>query len=253
MNKYITIISILAASFTFSGCSVWDLKYGKEKPKITYSYLTQEGKTNGLHAWNPDTSAAVSMAKNLRDSKGEIVSYEKITIDKLDKKGRQTADSTKITEQIYLYEQKTCVMSAAAIKARDSESGLTIKVNPVNGTETSANFGAVTRELQKITMLQSKNEAATFLDVAFFGICMASMNDSIDKTEVKTLMSTAITSAAAIANGVEKSIDEVSSSSADLGLSISTIVIGKPITNPVSSGIADLGLTNETKAIESRQ
>ena len=60
MNKYIMIVAILAASVTFSGCSVWDLKYGKEKPKITYSYLIQEGKTNGLHAWNPDTSAAVN-------------------------------------------------------------------------------------------------------------------------------------------------------------------------------------------------
>ncbi len=252
MNKYIMIVAILAASVTFSGCSVWDLKYGKEKPKITYSYLIQEGKTNGLHAWNPDTSAAVSMAKNIRDSKGEIVSYEKQTIDKLDKKGRQTVDSTKIIEQIYLYEQKTCVMSAAAIKARDSESGFIIDVTPLNGTDASANLSAVTRELQRITMLQSKNEAATFLDVAFFGICMASMNDSINETEVKSLMSTAITSAVAIANGVEQTENLIISSESDPKALTSKIVMGKPIINPVNSGMVNFGLSNEVKAEENR-
>ena len=232
MKEYITMIAIAIVSLAFSGCSVWDLKYGKEKPKITYSYLTDNSKRDGIHAWNPDTSAAVSMTKYLKDGQGSLINNE---------------DDENIT---YFYEQKTCVMSAAAIKARDSEGGLTINVTPPSGTDTGVNLGAVTRELQKITMLQNKNEAATFLDVAFFGICMASMNDSINKTEVKSLMDTAITNAAAIANGVEQPEVKVKSSGSDSGTSISSVVLDTPVQNPADSSTVNLGLSNEVKAEE---
>ncbi|OXL18920.1 hypothetical protein [Psychrobacter sp. DAB_AL32B] len=230
MNKFTAVAVILATSFTFSGCTSWyELKFGKEKAPISFSYLTQDGKSDGIHAWKPDASAAVSMSRYLRDSDGKIITYERDrAMFKYNQKGKITEKYYEGKETVNLYEQKTCVMSAAAIKARDSEGGLTLNVTVPEGVGTGVELGGVVRELQKITTLQSKDEAATFLDVALFGICMASMNDYISPVEVPLLMQEAIKQSASIATAIEKTKKDVMSTDA----SLNPMVLGGEIQDP---------------------
>ena len=183
MKKIIVLAIMLGVGFNFSGCtSVHELKYGKEKPSISHTFLEDADKRNGIYAWKPDSSAAVSFTAYIRDKEGNLV------------------PSDNIINPSYLFEQKACVMSAAAIKARDSEGGLTLNITPP-ASGSKADLDAIIREVEKITLLSAKHEAATFLDVAFFGICMASINGSIKSSQVDMLMTEAIIYAASIANG----------------------------------------------------
>ena len=233
MNKCIAVAGILATSVTFGGCtSLYELKYGKEKAPISFSYLTEDGKSDGVHAWKPDASAAVSMSKYLKNPQGEMISYERNRAYLESKTGnlfKRTEKYKTVKETAYFYEQKTCVMSAAAIKARDSEGGLTINVTVPEGVGTGVELGGVVRELQKITALQSKDEAATFLDVALFGICMASMNGYISPVEVPFLIQEAIKQSATIATTIEKTKQNVISTDP----SLNPIVLGGEIQDPV--------------------
>ncbi|MGP5347226.1 hypothetical protein ACTXLJ_11265 [Psychrobacter celer] len=174
---------MLGVGFNFSGCtSIHELTYGKEKPSISYTFLDDKGKRNGIYAWKPNSSAAVSLTAYIRDKQDNLI------------------PDYNTTNPSYLFEQKACVMSAAAIKARDSEGDITLNLTPPTSSA-EVDFGAIIREVEKITLLSAKHEAATFLDVAFFGICMASNNGSINSSQVDKLMSEAIAQAASIANG----------------------------------------------------
>lgn len=230
MNKCIAVAVILATSFTFSGCtSLYELKFGKEKAPISFSYLTQDGKSDGIHAWKPDASAAVSMSKYLRDSNQKIINYERDrAMFEYNRRGKIIRKYYEGKETVNLYEQKTCVMSAAAIKARDSEGGFTLNVTVPEGVGTGVELGGVVRELQKITALQSKDEAATFLDVALFGICMASMNGYISPVEVQQLIREAIIQSASIAKSIEKTKKDLISTDVPLN----PIVLGGEIQDP---------------------
>lgn len=230
MNKCIAVAMILVSSFTFSGCTSWyEIKYGKEKAPITFSYLNEEEKINGIHAWKPDATAAVSMSRYLRDSDEKIMNYERDrSMFEYNRRGKIIRKYYEGKEKVNLYDQKVCVMSAAAIKARDSEGGLTVNVTVPKGVGTGVELGGVVRELQKITVLQSKYEAATFLDVALFGICMASVNGYISPAEVPSLIQDAIKQSASMATAIEKTKKEVVSTDK----SLNPIVLGGEIQDP---------------------
>ncbi|MGB2784795.1 hypothetical protein [Psychrobacter sp.] len=185
MNKCIALAAILVASTNFTGCSVWDIKYGEGKPKITHQLHDVNGEErDGIYAWNPDTVGAVTSRTYPTDKDGKLIYVLK---------GEKT---------VPLSIPRTCVMSAAAIKAKDSEGGVTVNVNPPVGS-TGVNFNAMSRELQKITVLSTKSEAATFLDVALFGICMSTMNGQLQESENRALFEIAIKESAAIAIAAE--------------------------------------------------
>lgn len=218
MKYFIAVAVTLIVSLNLTGCtSIWELKYGKEKPAITHQFLTIENNPrHGIYAWGPDASAAVTLGVYKKDSDGKIIPFERSKL-VLDSETVASSNKSKDknygierkyrteNETAYLYEQKTCVMSAAAIKTRDSEGGLTVKIP----ASTVVELGAVARELQKATVLSSKNEAATFLDVALFGICMASLNGYIEDPEIiKSLIMSAIENSATIATKVEETKQE---------------------------------------------
>ncbi len=222
MKKFIVVAVVLGASFIFSGCtSVYELKYGKEKPSISHTFLEDAGKRNGIYAWKPDSSAAVSFTAYTRDKEGNLV------------------PSNNTINPSYLFEQKACVMSAAAIKARDSEGGLTLNITPPT-SGVKADFDAIIREVEKITLLSKKHEAATFLDVAFFGICMASINGSINSSQVDKLMSEAIIYASSIANGAN--ITTVTDAPVSEGIKVKPIILGERV-----SDVEGLGNDNIAK------
>lgn len=231
MNKFVMSAIVVIVSLATSGCatSLWELRYGKDKPPISYTFLQDVGKRDGIYAWRPDTAAAVSLAVYVRDEKGNVVVYQK--------------DG----KSVPLYEQKTCVMSAAAIKARDSEGGFNLSITTPESA-TGGELGAITRELQKITVLSSKSEAATFLDVALFGICMASMNGYVDQAEAQALIQDAITQAAGIASAAEQTKTQALAAGSDQALPpLAPIGPGKPTVKPTDPGIPKKPVTKAPK------
>ena len=59
MNTSLRIaIGVLVASMT-SGCSVWTLKYGRDKPQFSYVMPDRDGSAQGsIYLWNPNTTTA---------------------------------------------------------------------------------------------------------------------------------------------------------------------------------------------------
>lgn len=204
MKDFIAVAVMLGASFAFSGCtstSIYEAKWGKEKPTYAHALLDNNEARNGIFIWKPDAAAAVSLAVYKKDANGNLIGPTK---------RKRVVEGVAIEDLVYLYEQKACVMSSAAIKLRDSDGGLSLKVPASEVKGTAVELRAAARELQKFTLLSSKNEAATFLDVALFNICMASMNGYIEDPKiVKDLIMDAIEKAANIAVKVENTKQQV--------------------------------------------
>ena len=220
MKKIVVLSMILGSSLIFNGCtstSVYEAKYGKEKPIPSFATLSNESARNGIFIWRPDSSAVVSLAVYNKDADGNFVGP---------RKRQRLVDKTVLEDSVYLHEQKACVMSSATARARDSVGGFKVDVVPPAGN-TRVNVGAVAAEMQKNTLLLATSEANTFLDIAFFGICMSSINGSIDNDDAKALMSEAIQSAVSIAKGTSiQTTEEVSSSSAS---EIESITLGTTV------------------------
>lgn len=223
-------ILLFLAMTTMTGCatSVWEMKYGKEKPPISYAFVEDGASLDGIYAWKPDAVAAVSRAAYEPNSEKNSV----ITLDMpvRDRNGEYVA------KKFPLYKRKTCVMSAAAIKERNSEGGLNLTVNAPTG-ETGGTVGAVSRELQKVTILASTSEAATFLDVAMFGICMVAMNGDLNE-QTKELFKHSITEAASIARIREQTKNEIAADKDGVvNIKIAPVTPGKPPAEVADPGV----------------
>ena len=194
MKKIVVLSMMLGSGLIFSGCtstSLYETKYGKEKPIPSFATLSNESARNGIFIWRPDSSAVVTLAVYNKDADGNLIEP---------RKRQRIVNETILEDTVYLHEQKACVMAAATARARDSVGGFNVNIDaPVGSTE--VDIGAVAAEVQKNTLLLSTSEANTFLDVALFGICMSSINGSISSDHAKTLMSEAIRTAASIASG----------------------------------------------------
>ncbi len=223
MKNFMAVAVILSVSFTFSGCnstSLYETLWGKEKPTATNSLIDNKEAVSGVFIWKPDASAAVTLSVYEKDSKGNFIPFERskpilesetIGIFSESKSHGIYKQNVKRTyreetekEIAYLYQQKACVMSSAAIKLRNSDSGISLDVPAsLTGTITEVELRAAAKEFQKVTALTSKNEATTFLDVALFNICMASINGLIAPEEVAGLINNAVEKAATFAIEVE--------------------------------------------------
>lgn len=215
-------IMLFLAMTTMTGCatSVWEMKYGKEKPPISYAFVEDGASLDGIYAWKPDAVAAVSRAAYEPNAeKNSVITYD---MPVRDENGKY------VDKKFPLYKRKTCVMSAAAIKERNSEGGLNLTVNAPTG-KTGGTVGAVSRELQKVTILASTSEAATFLDVAMFGICMAAMNGDLDGQATIELFKHSITEAASIARIREQTKNEIAADKdGAVDIKIPPVTTGKP-------------------------
>ena len=108
-----------------------------------------------------------------------------------------------------VYEKKTCIMSAAAIKAHDSEMNLTVNLTLPEGERTE--LSSMIKELQRVTLLASKSEAVSFLDTALFGICVVKMNGHINDEQTKELIQLAIRAAAKMTDDTKEIKEKIMS------------------------------------------
>jgi hypothetical protein len=162
--KVSSLVSIFLVVVMLSGCatSVWDAKYGSDKPHISYiSLAARENQPDKLYVWNPNNNAAYIFQNT----------------------GSATA---------------ACLASADVAKARSYENELKIDLGKVLDKIESATIEDKLKIIDTVTKLSEKGESASFLNVAMFHICMMAGAGKLTNAEANNLMSKAIDKAAEV-------------------------------------------------------
>ncbi len=167
-------ICMVVLSFMFGGCgwSAWEAKWGPDKPHISYVSLTSdETQPDKLYVWNPNNNAAYVFQKYLRgESKGLPVEVT-----------------------------GACMASADVAKARSFEGEIKLDLGKLAD---DASLEQKQKVLDTVTKLSERNEAASFLNVALFHICMMAGAEKIDRIQANALMLKAIEEAAKVTKPV---------------------------------------------------
>jgi hypothetical protein len=153
---------IVMPALLLSGCatSVWDAKWGPDKPHISYASLESGGAPlDKLYVWNPNNNAAYVFPS--------------------------TATAT-----------VACIASADVAKARNHESGFKIDLGNILDKIESTKIEETLKVIDSVTKLSDKGEAASFLNVAMFHICMMAGSGKITPSEANSLLGKAIDKAA---------------------------------------------------------
>ncbi len=157
---------VLVATASMSGCatSAWDLRYGADKPHISYVSLSaSETRNDKLYVWNPNNNAAYIYVENNKAS--------------------------------------ACVASADVAKARSTENELKIDIGKILDTVDSAKLEDKLKIVDNITKLGERTEKATYLNVALFHICMLAGAGKLDQSAVRALVEQAIEKSATLGSG----------------------------------------------------
>lgn len=162
--SYVNVLTVIPVLF-LSACatSVWEAKWGADKPHISYVSLEAgQSQPDKLYVWNPNSNAAYIFQST----------------------GSATA---------------ACMASADVAKARNYENELKVDLGKVLDKIDSARIEEKLKVIDTVTKLSEKGESASFLNVAMFHICMMAGSGKITPTEAISLMSKAIDKAAEIA------------------------------------------------------
>lgn len=162
--SYVKLVAAIPVLF-LSGCaaSVWEAKWGADKPHISYVSLEAgQSQPDKLYVWNPNNNAAYIFQNT----------------------GSATA---------------ACMASADVAKARSYENELKVDLGKVLDKIDSAKIEEKLKIIDTLTKLSEKGESASFLNVAMFHICMMSGSGKITPSEANALMSKAIDKAAEVA------------------------------------------------------
>ena len=147
------------------GCatSVWEAKWGSDKPKISFVSLEAgQSQPDKLYVWNPNNNAAYIF-------------------------------------QNYGSATTACMASADIAKARSYDSELKVNLGKVLDKIDSAKIEDKLKIIETVTKLSEKGESASFLNVAMFHVCMMAGSGKITPSEANSLMGKAIDKAAELA------------------------------------------------------
>lgn len=161
---------VVATAFVLSGCGVsaWELKWGSDKPHISYASLNSgESQADKLYVWNPNNNAAYVFHKDGQD---------------LDKK---EGEGKRLPVEV----AGACMASADVAKARSFEGEIKLDLGKLADDATLEQKQKV---LDTVTKLSERNEAASFLNVALFHICMMAGAGKVNESQVNALMLKAI-------------------------------------------------------------
>ncbi|ULA63382.1 MAG: hypothetical protein LZF86_110077 [Nitrospira sp.] len=162
--------ALVAITLVLSGCgmSAWELKWGSDKPHISYASLDSgKDQADKIYVWNPNNNAAYVFHKDGQDP------------DK--KEGEVKRLPVEVTG--------ACMASADVAKARSYEGEIKLDLGKLAD---DASLEQKQKVLDTVTKLSERNEAASFLNVALFHICMMAGAGKIDQSQANTLMLKAI-------------------------------------------------------------
>ncbi|MBJ9705133.1 hypothetical protein [Acinetobacter calcoaceticus] len=162
------LFCIIAIAAT-SGCtSFWELKYGPNKPSISFVSLNpveSQKQPDKIYAWTTDSNAAY-VFKNPANGLGV---------------------------------PSACIVNADVAKSRSVENALTAKLGELTGKLSGAELTQTLKTIESLTKLSGRDNVNTsFLNVALFHICMEAGAGHLDQGAVKELMSEAIKAATSL-------------------------------------------------------
>ncbi|WP_337080217.1 hypothetical protein [Acinetobacter pittii] len=152
-----------------SGCtSFWELKYGPNKPSISFVSLNAvENQPDKIYAWTIDSNAAY-VFKNPTNGLGV---------------------------------PSACIVNADVAKSRSVENALTAKLGELTGELSGAELTQTLKTIESLTKLSGRDNVNTsFLNVALFHICMEAGAGHLNQEAVKELMSEAIKAASLLSS-----------------------------------------------------
>lgn len=173
-------ICVVGMSFILGGCgwSAWEAKWGPDKPYISYASLNSgESQADKLYVWNPNNNAAYVFHKDGQD------------LDKKEGEGKRLP--VEVTG--------ACMASADVAKARSFEGEIKLDLGKLAD---DASLEQKQKVLDTVTRLSERNEAASFLNVALFHICMMAGAEKIDQAQANALMIKAIEEAVKVTKPV---------------------------------------------------
>ncbi len=173
-------ICMVVLSFMFGGCgwSAWEAKWGPDKPHISYVSLTSdETQPDKLYVWNPNNNAAYVFHKDGQDL------------------SKREGENKRLPVEV----TGACMASADVAKARSFEGEVKLDLGKLAD---DASLEQKQKVLDTVTRLSERNEAASFLNVALFHICMMAGAEKIDRTQANALMLKAIEEAAKVTKPV---------------------------------------------------
>lgn len=155
-----------------SGCatSLWEFRYGPNKPAISFVSLTADEKQpDKLYAWPPDSNAAYVF---------------------------QSAGGT----------TAACIANADVARSRTIESSLAVRLGELLGqVDGNVSVEQKLKVIESLTKLSARdNESSSFLNVALFHICLEAGAGKLGSADVKELMKMAISSAATLGKPVRQ-------------------------------------------------
>jgi hypothetical protein len=156
---------VLVPVLFLSGCttSVWEAKWGANKPHISFIQLdTKEGTVDKLYVWNPNNNAAY------------IFNDNNISV------------------------PSACMASADVATVRNYDNDFKIDLGKVFNDE-NVSIQEKLKIVDTMTKLTEKGESASFLNVAMFHICMMAGSGKITPSEANILMNKAIDKAVEVA------------------------------------------------------
>jgi len=152
------LVIALVTMMALNGCatSVWEAKWGHDKPHISYVSLDSAAtQIDKLYVWNPNNNAAYIFQSG----------------------GTTTG---------------ACLASADVAKSRNYESEVKVDLGKILDKVDSAKLEDKLKIIETVTKLSDKGGPASFLNVAMFHICMMAGAGKITQAEASTLMSKAI-------------------------------------------------------------
>lgn len=165
--KLLRVLVVPLVAVTLPGCSVWELRWGKDKPPISYVVLPDKEagvQVDKLYSWRPDSSVAY------------------VFMDQ--KHGTHPA----------------CIASADVAKSTTTNDALALSLGKLIGSKGDVQVSAAQSVEEQLTLLTNKGAAGAFLNVALFHICLINGTGQLDHAEVVQLVMHAIDTAAKIAS-----------------------------------------------------
>lgn len=162
--KKLHLVIIVATIPFVSACSsvpsIWEVKYGPDKPQFSYVHRSDGNSdtsknAGGIYIWNPNTTTAYTNAAG-----------------------------------------SACIQPADVYRVNSSLSSGKIAADAAGSKITGANAEYLAQTAQAAMLLANQDAKGTFLSVALFNLCMLSMNSMIDASSASKLFSEALKEAA---------------------------------------------------------
>lgn len=228
-----SLISAAGVALACTGCAGgWEFVHGQQKPQMSATVVSRDYIYTDLSDPSKDgkpfRSGEITFEANQETDTKQGVADDKKPSEKPTKSPPKTVAIVSWnpvnTAALVDNHGQACVQAAAAVRNTSLEGGVKVSITD------KADVQGVNRVIDSATILSAKDAAASFLDVALFGICVIALNQT----------NNVVAASAFNKEDLKDMINEAVKQAADLGAKIAAI--GKGNSAPdTGSGTANSG------------